>query len=276
MIDILQYENQPLKHIQQIGTPEEDERIYVEENVYRRMHESENREHSVFVLMGHTECGNGGYVTFVEGAIWVHEIVFENGAPVWNNKAWNQAFQIIKQEYSQKIIVGWAVNRNGVIPVANGLYEQIHREQFGGAHQILILMNALEGEENVFINRQNHLQKKKGYYLYYRRDALREGRREPKKDDRVGRVVIEYEPKEEYASESSRFSSLAMTVAMVLMIGIFGVGLYRNQLATTKELQPVYENTPKIEEEYEDDTDMTETVEELTPVEVEEVPGNIS
>ena len=48
--------------------------------------------------------------------------------------------------------------------------EHVHREQFGGAHQVLFLMDSVEGDECFYINKGNCLQQKEGFYIYYSRE----------------------------------------------------------------------------------------------------------
>lgn len=166
MIEIVNTHN--LKNITQIGTPGTDEeKIYIEDSVYTRIHVDEFREKRVFVFMGHTECENGRYKTFLEGVIPVYDMQFQEGMPVWNNHAWSEVFREIKRNYTDSIIVGWAFDQRGIKPAATPELEAIHREHFGGIHQLLFLMDTTAGEENFFILRSNRLYPKAGFYIFY-------------------------------------------------------------------------------------------------------------
>jgi hypothetical protein len=46
--------------------------------------------------------------------------------------------------------------------------ERVHREHFGGVHQLLLLMDSLEQEETFYIYKENKLLPKDGFYIYYR------------------------------------------------------------------------------------------------------------
>ena len=59
MIDIVTEKNTKIKNIKQIGTPQEEDRIYLSDYAYRQMHENNFEEKSVYILMGHTENSNG-------------------------------------------------------------------------------------------------------------------------------------------------------------------------------------------------------------------------
>lgn len=166
MIEIVNTHN--LKNITQIGTPGSDEeKIYIEDSVYTRIHIDEFRDQRVFVFMGHTECEDGKYKTFLEGVIPVYDIEFQEGIPVWNNHSWSEVFREIKRNYTDSIIVGWAFDQRGVKPSATAELEAIHREHFGGIHQLLFLMDTTAGDETFYILRSNRLYPKSGFYIFY-------------------------------------------------------------------------------------------------------------
>ena len=152
-----------LRNVTQIGTPKEDNKIYIENFVYTCLKDNRSAEKKVFVLMGHTECVENKYVTFVEAFIPVNKIEFIGNLPKWNDYVWKDVFREIKRLYEEMIIVGWALNNSKVTPEL----ERIHKEQFGGIHQLLFLMDSIEGEENIYVRKGNKLAIKDGFYIYY-------------------------------------------------------------------------------------------------------------
>lgn len=169
MIDIAEGPGRDLKNIRQIGTPAEGDRIYIENAAYARVHEETYEERRVFIFMGHTECEQGVYMTFVEAAIPVRDMEFSQNLPRWGTHAWSDVFREIKRSYENSIIVGWALDCKGYPPRLTAELEAIHREQFGGAHQVLFLMDSMEGEEYFYLHKGNRLQPKNGFYIYYAR-----------------------------------------------------------------------------------------------------------
>ena len=167
MIDIISENGVQLKNITQVGTPEEEEKIYIEDTVYRRIHMEDFQEQRVFVLMGHTECSSGKYTTFVQGVIPVYDIAFSGHTPVWTNRCWNEVFGEIKRAYADLSIVGWALDRKGILPTVTDEIEAVHREHFGGLHQIFFLLDTAGQEEYVYLNKRNHLYRKNGFCIYY-------------------------------------------------------------------------------------------------------------
>ena len=171
MIDIVSGPDRNLKNIRQMGTPAEGDKVYIENAAYARIHEEDYEEKRVFIFMGHTECENGIYTIFVEAAIPVRDMEFSQNIPQWCTHAWSDVFREIKRSYENSIIVGWAYDCKGFPPRLSAELEAVHREQFGGAHQILFLMNSIEDEECVFINKGNRMQQKPGFYIYYAREV---------------------------------------------------------------------------------------------------------
>lgn len=167
MIDIVTTEGCDLKNVTQIGTPGAEGKIYIKDTPYARIHMEEFSERRVFVLMGHTEHGQGSYMTFVEEVIPVPDIAFQGDAPLWTNKVWNQVYQEIRERFDKLIVVGWALDIKGLEPRITMELESVHREYFGGLHQILFLLDTAGGEEYFYINKNNHLYRKPGFYVYY-------------------------------------------------------------------------------------------------------------
>ena len=181
MIDIETGNERNLKNIRQIGTPSEEDRIYIENSAYQRVHDEDYAAKRVFIFMGHTECEKGRYTTFVEAAIPVRDLDFSQNVPQWNNHAWSDIFREIKRSYENSIIVGWALDIKGFVPRMTVELEQMHREQFGGAHQVLFLMDSMEGEEYFYLNKGRRLQQMEGFYIYF----------SPQKEPQMAEVSVE-------------------------------------------------------------------------------------
>mgnify|MGYP000009462819 FL=1 len=243
MIDIENPKERDLKNIRQIGNPTEDDKIYIENAAYARIHEEDYAQKRVFIFMGHTECSQGKYATFVEAAIPVRDLEFSQNIPKWDNHAWSDIFREIKRSYENSIIVGWAMDIKGFSPCMTTELEHVHREQFGGAHQVLFLMDSVEGDECFYINKGNCLQQKEGFYIYYSRE-LRKMRTadvtvEFPKISRTKEVVqpqasvkahYRESMQEKNASGSHRASSYAMTAAILLLLGIVGAGIWQDRI----------------------------------------------
>lgn len=266
MIEIVTDKDRNLKNIKQIGTPREDNKIYIENFAYAKVKENSYKEKRVFILMGHTERMEGRYATFIEAVIPVREIDFVGNTPRWNNSTWNEVFHEIKRLYEDMIIVGWAVDIKGMQPKVSPELERAHREHFGGVHQLLFLMDTLEQEETFYIYKENKLVAKDGFYIYHRarkkeeaepipitvlpemsETRSRRNHRESKEYDfrrKESEVdleldVSEIEPRragryrqmmqEQKKEKAADGGNLGLAVAVAMLIFVIGVGAYENR-----------------------------------------------
>ena len=163
------------KDIKQMGKPDIGDRIYVENQVYQRMHPYENPEEmTAYVLLGRFENYAGKQCVFVEAAILLEEMAFEGEVPLWNDQTWAYIYKQLKHEYDNMVIVGWALDIKGQLPNMTARMETLHQSHFGGAHQVLFLMDSLEREEAFYCNRGGRLYRREGFYVYYRKTRERE------------------------------------------------------------------------------------------------------
>jgi len=262
MIDIVTDQERNLKNLKQIGTPREENKIYIENFAYTKMKESTYKEKRAFVLMGHTERMEGRYATFIEAVIPINEMEFSGGIPRWNNKIWNDVFREIKRLYEEMIIVGWAIDRKGMPLQVSPELERVHREHFGGVHQLLFLLDTLEREEIFYIYKENKVIEKDGFYIYHRarkkqgiepiaievlpEESKEEGTRMSKsmKQERsIGECeveldVSEIEPRrigryrqmlqEKETQKTKDNGNIGLVVAVAMLLLIIGAGIYDN------------------------------------------------
>lgn len=156
------------KEIKQIGKPDIGDRIYIENQVYQFLHPYDSfEEKRAYVLLGRFENYTGKQCVFVEAVILLQEICFDGDLPIWNDQTWAYIYKQLKSEYDSMVIVGWAMDIKGQLPNMTARLDVLHQNNFGGAHQILYLMDSLEHEEAFYGNRNGHLYRREGFYVYY-------------------------------------------------------------------------------------------------------------
>ena len=309
MIEIENAQNRNLKNIKQIGTPKEENKIYIENMAYNRMSEEHYRDKQVFVLMGHTEHMDGRYATFIEAVIPVREIEFIGNTPVWGNHAWSEVFREIKRLYEDMIIVGWAFDSKGMPAKITPELERMHREHFGGVHQLLFLIDTLEHEEIFYIYKENKLVFKDGFYIYHKarkKEVLRDSKeyipvkrtiayrdvvvdKNPEVD--VELVVPEKEPRKggkyrqmivEQKTGKKDGGNKGIAVAVAMLVFILGVSFYENSETLWKALDAIEtglfqngEMTEEPGEEIAEDIEASEleSKDNEEYIEIEIVPG---
>lgn len=279
-----------LKNVKQIGTPRENNKIYIENMTYNKIKEDSYLEKRVFVLMGHTERMGEKYATFVESAIPVREIEFSGGVPRWNNAIWSEVFHEIKRLYEDMIIVGWAVDIKGMSPKLTPDLERVHREHFGGVHQLLFLLDTLEQEETFYIYKENKVVSKDGFYIYYK---ARSKERIPvtvlpEKPSGMHRIEPEVEVEvavseaeirrggqyrqmmQEQKKPQKDNGNAGIAIAVAMLVFVIGVGIYENSDAIQTSLLQ-NQNSTEVSGE---DVKESETEASGNSIEVEIVPGS--
>ena len=262
MIEIINDRDRNLKNVRQIGTPKEENKIYVEHMVYAKIKENSYKEKRVFVLLGHTERMDGRYMTFIEGILPVREIDFQGNTPRWNNSTWGEIFREIKRLYEDMIIVGWAIDIKGMLPKVTPELERVHREHFGGVHQLLFLLDTIEQEETFYMYRENKVVPKDGFYIYHkarRKENVEEVQKEPipikvmqprqemmPRCDRQVDVEVDIQQEEKISKKQKggRYrqiitekkqkkpleeGNLGIAIAAAMLIFVIGVGMYEDR-----------------------------------------------
>lgn len=260
MIEIVMDKERNLKNLKQIGTPREDNKIYIENLAYSKIREDSYQDKRVFVLMGHTERMEGRYATFVEAVIPVKNAEFTGILPQWNNSMWSQVFREIKRVYEEMIIVGWAVDVRGMSPTVTPELERVHREHFGGVHQVLFLVDSLERDETFYIYKENKLVPKDGFYIYYRArknddksdpenssrtngfEVIDLNKEEPEEINDIKTVDVDiitqrpepvargrYREMMQQASKPTESGNTGLAIAIAMLLFIVGVGAYENR-----------------------------------------------
>ena len=297
MIEIISDKDRNLKNLKQVGTPREENKIYIEEYAYAKIKEDTYKEKRVFVLMGHTERMEGRYATFVEAVIPIGEIVFAGIVPKWTNNTWKEVFQEIKRLYEDMIIVGWALDAKGMHPKLTPDFERLHREYFGGMHQLLFLLDTVEQEETFYMYKENKIVSQEGFYIYHRVKRKEEIKKEKKNRElELPKVNVEVkgiedaprrggayrqmlQSKEREKRQEGNNTGLAIAVAMLVFV--LGVGAYENRetffqkdMAVDAEMldgQSSIEIESTSIEETEQEEEENEGAETLIPIEI--IPG---
>lgn len=279
------------KDIKQIGKPDIGDRIYVENKVYEYLHSDSGQwEKTVYVLLGRFENFTGKQCIFLEAVIRLEEMEFESELPVWNDQTWAYIYKQLKKEYDNMAIVGWALDLRGQLPNLDERIETLHQRNFGGTHQVLLLMDTLEQEEMFFGNRNGHLYQREGFYIYFDRRVPESTEQNAKPDrweqepEHPEEPVVDVKPEEKPVKEELKGGSYrkqilarvekqqppsyASSFLLLVVVGVLGVTAYLNyQKMNAMEATLAQMNQASI------NTEATET--EQDTVRIEQVPGNV-
>ena len=229
------------KNIKQIGAPDIGDRVYIENKAYQSMHPYDTiKEKTVYALLGRFENMSGRYCVFVEASICLEEIAFDGEIPVWNDDSWAYLYKKLNHAYDDMVIVGWAMDIRGQLPNLTVALEKLHRTYFGGAHQILYLIDSLEKEDAVYSMKNGYLKRRDGYYIYYDKTVsaragignIREEKivtqqpeqKIPEKERQTSTVVRDWKQKQ----KQKYTPSYGLSVLLLLVICGLGYAAFQN------------------------------------------------
>lgn len=233
------------KDIKQMGKPDVGDRIYVENVVYQFLHPYSNvEEKRAYVLLGSFENYGEQACVFIEAVIFLEEMMFEGELPLWNDSTWAYIYKKMRKEYENMAIVGWAMDIKGQLPNMTMRLEAMHQNHFGGAHQVLFLIDSLEREEAFYGNKNGRLYRREGFYVYYERKGVAAPvHDEPQIENKDMQASVSFAeehirdmaqamPRGKYRGqiqeEDGRHSAYAKTVVLALIVCALGVSVYWN------------------------------------------------
>ena len=246
MTEILQEERALPKNIKQIGAPDIGDRIYIENRAYQTMHpQNVSTEKMVYVLLGSLEKDRERQCIFIKAAITLEEIAFDGDVPVWNDDSWAYLYRKLNHAYDDMVITGWAFDVRGQMPELTVAVEKIHRTYFGGAHQVLYLLDTLQNEDSFYSVKNGVLKKRDGYYIYYEKgqeeprisvsietEEQEQARTAQEKEETAGGTAGVTGSYRTYMKQKEQkkggFISYVMSAAMLLVICGLGVTAYQN------------------------------------------------
>lgn len=259
MIEIIQQteknaEGKLPKNIRQIGNPEKDFRIYMEDYVYTYLHPTQLYAMGdcqqgipygvgellprLLILVGEINHFSNRSCAFICGAIRVENGAFSEELPELNEDAWRRIQKELEQYFGKSEVVGWVLDIPGNELEVTKEMEEVHRKNFISPYQFFFLMDSREREEAFYVWKSGHLTRKEGYFIYYeknpgmqeymiskREDAF--GSSQPSEDieDRAAkhyRAMMREKKEQSYECRTGVLSYLS-SLLMVLVLCTFSV-----------------------------------------------------
>ena len=161
------------KNIRQIGAPEGNRRIYIEDYVMTYLNQMAN-PNSTFargaILVGESVKGEKGEVIFVSGALAAQNLELDLEETTFDGETWSYIYQEVKTYFPDLEVVGWFLSRMGFSVEVNDMIVRLHMDNFAGPDKVLYIMDALEGEDAFYMMEGECLRRQSGYYIYYARN----------------------------------------------------------------------------------------------------------
>ena len=228
------------RNFRQIGTPEGEKHIFIEDYVYTYLHPAflGMNERRVCILVGRTETHGKNTNIYVNGAFELPEIAYCGTAPVFQEKIRTEICTLIKRYFDGSTLLGWFYDEKGTAPCLTPELERIMKNFFGGKNRLLLLSDSLEKEETLYIYEDGAVHKKEGYYIYYernqamqeymivsRKDTPQEVKPEEVRDEALKnyRELVLNRPKKNF--QLPAFHSLVYGSGLLVVIAIIVVGI---------------------------------------------------
>ena len=164
------------KNIRQIGNPEKDFRIYMEDYVYTYLHPAQITGIEIgvlprlLILLGEINHFSNRSCAFISGAIQVENRECKEELPELNEAAWRQIHKQMQRFFDKCEIVGWVLDIPGNTLEISAEMEEIHRRNFVSSYQFFFLMDSMEREEAFYTWKDGRLSRKEGYFIYYEKN----------------------------------------------------------------------------------------------------------
>lgn len=161
------------KNIRQIGVPDGNRRIYIEDYVMTYLKQLAN-PNSTFargaILVG--ECVKSGQdeAVFVSGALAAQNLELDLQEDSFCGETWSYIYQEVKNYFPDLEVVGWFLSRMGFSTEVNDMIVKLHMDNFSGPDKVLFIMDELEGEEAFYMAEGDGLRRQNGYFIYYARN----------------------------------------------------------------------------------------------------------
>ncbi len=270
------------KNVRQIGEPEEDRKIYIEDYVVtylKKMAKEAALDSRAAVLLGNTDHMEGVPYLFIKSAVAVNELTdYSRGIP-FTDEVWAEIYGTIKEYFAEQDILGWFLSIPGYpMELDSGLLK-IHINQFGGSDKVLMVAEPEDGEEDFYAYENGRLARQRGYYIFYERNAAMQ---QYMVDTGTGESIEEKDDFEDRAARSFRtlvrekkdvsgqkrvmtflYTASTFLVMVVLVIGITLINNYEKMEGLELTLSEISRTLDYQEEQMAANTDsLTAAMEE--------------
>ena len=161
------------KNVRQIGEPEENRKIYIEDYVItylKRFAKEEPLGSRIAVLLGDSERMGGIPYLFIRSAVALKELEYSEGGIPFTDEVWAEVYSAVKEYFPAQDILGWFLSVPGYPMELDPGLARIHVNCFGGVDKVLLAAEPTDGDEDFFAYENGRLTRQKGYYIFYEKN----------------------------------------------------------------------------------------------------------
>lgn len=161
------------KNVRQIGEPEENRKIYIEDYVItylKRFAKEEPLGSRIAVLLGDSERMGGIPYLFIRSAVALKDLEYSEGGIPFTDEVWAEVYSAVKEYFPAQDILGWFLSVPGYPMELDPGLARIHVNCFGGVDKVLLAAEPTDGDEDFFAYENGRLTRQKGYYIFYEKN----------------------------------------------------------------------------------------------------------
>ena len=161
------------KNVRQIGEPEENRKIYIEDYVItylKRFAKEEPLGSRIAVLLGDSERMGGIPYLFIRSAVALKELEYSEGGIPFTDEVWAEVYSAVKEYFPAQDILGWFLSVPGYPMELDPGLARIHVNCFGGVDKVLLAAEPTDSDEDFFAYENGRLTRQKGYYIFYEKN----------------------------------------------------------------------------------------------------------
>ena len=161
------------KNVRQIGEPEENRKIYIEDYVVtylKKMAKEAALNSRAAILLGNSEWMDGIPYLFIRSAVALKNLeIYGEGVP-FTDEVWAEVYGAIKEYFTDQDVLGWFLSIPGYPMDLDRELVKTHINHFGGVDKVLMVAEPSDGEEDFFAYENGRLARQRGYYVFYERN----------------------------------------------------------------------------------------------------------
>lgn len=256
------------KNIRQIGEPEENRKIYIEDYVitYLKRYAREQMLNSrVAILLGQSERMEGVPYLFIKSAIALKNLEANGQGVPFTDEVWAEVYGTMKEYFADQDILGWFLSMPGYPLDLEDKLLKTHVNYFGGVDKVLMVGEPVEGEEDFFAYENGKLARQRGYCIFYEKNEAMQRYMVETGD---GESIDEKEAFDDHAARNFRaivqekkelssqkrvmtflYTASTFLVMVVLVIGITLINNYEKMEGLEMTLSEISQSLEKQEEQ---------------------------
>ena len=272
------------KNVRQIGEPEENRKIYIEDYVItylKRFAREQLLGSRVAILLGNSERMDGIPYLFIKSAIALKNLEITGEGVPFTDEVWAQVYGTIKEYFANQDILGWFLSAPGYPLDLDGPVLKTHLNYFGGVDKVLMVGEPIDSEEDFYAYENGKLIRQKGYCIFYEQNEAMQrymvetgdGESIDEKEAFEDRAIRNFraivQEKKELSSQKRimtfLYTASTFLVMVVLVIGITLINNYEKMEGLEMTLSEISQSLEKQSESAREAYAYSEVPEETQP-----------